>query len=728
MGDDTNMMENSSETGALEKLGTLLSKNSMGSEPVVNFHVKKEMLTGTAMQKADYLYDWAAIYLDDRRYREAEACLLEIEKLDCWSEDETLEPGTYSYLASCYFNMAVKKHVGKKYKENEFEKAVRYAEKACGCDVSSGELANRTLTGARQVKFCIAVLLKDLQAACRIRAEYNLPALTDRQRTFFDAPNNYYVCNEIGEQFIEEEFTGLLKKEVYNDPAVFDDLYELHRRYRSAYEYTEILTYAATFIESNTSRIAILYDDLFEYINLHNRRYSEYFWLMCERLCAVLHSGDSSEIRRVLGKLKKLKDDYPEKFNGLDSMIVDEYSAAKLYALMDLFEFDEAQEFANSLPQFKHTEQILYCISEIKKEHQDYESAERAAASALSLEADVFKIQGLGKLYYEMQQYEKSYDMYCWAIRGLKNDMKKGIKIEGPKYLPSMGRPASVVLRELYADTIDVLIMLDRYRDAGILCDEYAKLPNATEKKRLALRIKHAEEQYLETNLAREQAANANEILTDREEKIRQMIELQNNWYGELIKCQVLDSETEITDDMWDSLDIEAKMDSIIEKINRFVGKSGSGEYETVLAKVNERYPKLSKKSRRYLASAEQIFHVFQENPLIDCAPALVEFARVYEESLWNYIDNTDHYTTAAAEQLKNHPKTLGTAGYIIRNNKGPLRKYEKQIGSITRMRNESAHAYISKEPEVAAIRNMIWAEKETLLDVLSEINGQMKN
>lgn len=41
--------------------------------------------------------------------------------------------------------------------------------------------------------------------------------------------------------------------------------------------------------------------------------------------------------------------------------------------------------------------------------------------------------------------------------------------------------------------------------------------------------------------------------------------------------------------------------------------------------------------------------------------------------------------------------------------------------------KRNKAHAYISKEPEVAAIRNMIWAEKETLLDVLSEINGQMK-
>ena len=723
MDENANLMDKISETGSWEKLGALLSKGSMDDEPVINFHIKKEMLTGTNMQKADFLYDWAAIYLDDKRYREAEACLLEIEKLGCWSEDETLKPGTYSYLASCYFNMAIKKHVGKKYKESEFEKAADYAEKACGCEVSSKELEKRTMTGARQVKFCIAVLLKDIPQACRIKAEYNLPALTDRARIMFDASNQFYVCNEIGEQFIEEEFIRLLKKEVYNDPAVFEDLYELHRQYKSAYEYTEVLTFVATFIENNTSRIAILYNDLFEYINLYNRRYGDYFWLICERLCSLLHSGDSSEIRRVLGMLEKLKDEHTEKFNELDGPVMDEYSAAKLYALIDLFEFDEALEFANSLPQSKHTEQILYCISEIKMQIQDYESAERAAVSALSLEADVFKIQGLGKLYYEMQQYEKAYDMYCWAIRGVKNDLKKGEKVEGPKYLPSMGRPTSIVLRELYTDTIDVLIMLDRYQDAGILCDEYAKLPNATEKNRLALRIKHAEEQFNKTHIAMEQADKVKEMLTDREEKIQQMIELQNNWYGELIKCQVLDSGIEITDDMWDSLDISAKMEVVIERIREFTEKNGSKEYETVLTRVKERYPKLSKKSQRYLASAEQIFDVFQKNPLIDCAPALVEFARVYEESLWNYIDNTDFYTGAAEDQLKSHPKTLGTAGYIIRNNKGPLRKYEKQIGSITRMRNESAHAYISKEPEVAAIRKMIWAEKDTLLDVLSEIN-----
>ena len=108
------------------------------------------------------------------------------------------------------------------------------------------------------------------------------------------------------------------------------------------------------------------------------------------------------------------------------------------------------------------------------------------------------------------------------------------------------------------------------------------------------------------------------------------------------------------------------------------------------------------------------------DNPLIDCAPALVEYARVYEEGLWSYIEKSEEYLKPAEEQLKKkHPRSLGTAGYVISHFEGPLKSFAEEIQEITDMRNDSAHAYISKISHIENIRGKIWTKERNLLDEL---------
>ena len=128
----------------------------------------------------------------------------------------------------------------------------------------------------------------------------------------------------------------------------------------------------------------------------------------------------------------------------------------------------------------------------------------------------------------------------------------------------------------------------------------------------------------------------------------------------------------------------------------------------------------MSDKAKQFLASAEQLYDVFENNPLIDCAPALVEYARVYEEGLWSYIEKSEEYLKPAEEQLKKkHPRSLGTAGYVISHFEGPLKSFAEEIQEITDMRNDSAHAYISKIPHIENIRGKIWTKERNLLDEL---------
>ena len=160
-------------------------------------------------------------------------------------------------------------------------------------------------------------------------------------------------------------------------------------------------------------------------------------------------------------------------------------------------------------------------------------------------------------------------------------------------------------------------------------------------------------------------------------------------------------------------------MDSIIDKIKLCIDKTHSSAYADSFGRVKERYPNLSQKALGFLATAEQMFSVFSINPLIDFAPVLVEYGRVFEESIWNYLDKSSVYKKVADPRAREYGRTLGTAAHVIGDNPGPLKKYKQQIWDITKMRNDSAHAYISKEPEIKEIRAMIWADGRTLLDEL---------
>ena len=142
---------------------------------VVGGKIKQSMLYGSDNQKAYTLYDSAYRYLREKKYREAEICLKEIEKLNCWDGDDTLAPATYATYASLYFNIAIKEHKGHKYKLKDFEKPISYAEKSlCFGSENGRDFDMRTKTGAWQVLFASSVLLGDIIKACEYRAKYNV--------------------------------------------------------------------------------------------------------------------------------------------------------------------------------------------------------------------------------------------------------------------------------------------------------------------------------------------------------------------------------------------------------------------------------------------------------------------------------------------------------------------------------------------------------------------------
>lgn len=688
---------------------------------VVGGKIKQSMLYGSDNQKADTLYDSTYRYLREKKYREAEICLKEIEKLNCWDGDDTLAPATYATYASLYFNIAIKEHKGHKYKLKDFEKPIRYAEKSlCFGSEKGRDFDMRTKTGAWQVLFASSVLLGDIIKACEYRAKYNVYNLVTKYLKPFEHRLEWYVFNEINPADIERSFNELLKKRLYNNPDDFDYLYSLHLEHKDSVEYTEALTYVATFVEDNLVKTVCLYDDLFQKKNLNNTSFEDYLWIMCEKLCAYIHWGDKNEVRKTLNNIETLKQEHEEDFSRINTEVKDEYCAVKLYALITIGRYEDALTYACSLEKKEMTDQILYCISKIKEHYGMYDEAERAVVSSLSIEIDVFKIIEAAKIYLLQKKYGEALNLYSWACRGIELDRRKGYLTQSPKFLPSMVRTTKSLQKEIYKAIIDTSVAMDKYDIAENYVDKYGRIEETDDVEILKMEIMRNRNRYEETCAVNLDNKKITEELKYTHSKLEEMIEIQKKWYNELVEAQFIDQTFKVTNEVWDQSQLDNKMSAVIEKVRNALSLNGLDGYELELKKVSERYPDMSDKAKQFLASAEQLYDVFENNPLIDCAPALVEYARVYEEGLWSYIEKSEEYLKPAEEQLKKkHPRSLGTAGYVISHFEGPLKSFAEEIQEITDMRNDSAHAYISKIPHIENIRGKIWTKERNLLDEL---------
>lgn len=712
-------MDNYSEIlNNFESMIPIISKKRVGGDMInAKGKINKELLTGNDLNKSDLLYDAAFAYLSEKKYREAEICLMEICSIACWEDDETLQPATYSLLAVANFNVAIKKHAGSRYKIDEFSKAIKFAEKSDNCQISSRELEIRSKTGAWQVLLCTFILCKNVWEACRIKAKHNMKFMAERSYKPWEANNNWFVGSELGDVYFEERLIELFKIEIYKNPDEFERYYELFLENKKSYNYTELLTYATTFVENNISRTILLYESLFEYVTIKNTNFYNYFFLACEKLSAIMFSGDHGELKRTLKRLDDAKDNHLMEYENSPQELKYEYQALRLIALIEMYEIEEACQYSKTIS--ADNDLILYAMSRIWEQRREFEKAEQAGIASIAIRPDAFKMQALGAIFLNQKKYDKAKDVYEWAIETVEKDIKKNEKFQGPLFLPSLKRPSRIVLKELYLKMIETLKMMDLYAEAYCVYEKYSQMKEAQEKNAVLVSIQEQEKLYKIGLQAGKEKNIIQKQLEDRENKIRRMVEVQNQWYNDLVSSQIIDECIEITDEMWETTSIKDKMNSVISKIQKVVQTKDQEGFKKELKKASDRYPNLTDKALKYLASAEQIYNVFKENDMIDCAPVLVEYARVYEESIWNYLEKSEEYREAKNEQLKDHCRSLGSAGYIIRNYTGKLKKYAPLIRTITEMRNNSAHAYISKIPEIKKMRELIWDSQRNLLDEL---------
>ena len=229
---------------------------------------------------------------------------------------------------------------------------------------------------------------------------------------------------------------------------------------------------------------------------------------------------------------------------------------------------------------------------------------------------------------------------------------------------------------------------------------------------------KKAEGQIKQIELAKEQMKYEMELINTENEKNR---ELLKRWTELLIDCQIPEDTITVTGDYWDE-NIKEKMENVIQNISDTLKRNNSDNYMIKEREVREKFPNMHENAIKFLASANQMYEAFSDNPIIDFAPVMVEYCKVYEVLIWCYFDETGEYNHEISIN-KNKLRTLGTATWAISQGgkEKSLYRYVKDMETINKWRCESAHKEKSKKTNVDDIKKWIW-EGEQEHDLIKKL------
>lgn len=147
-----------------------------------------------------------------------------------------------------------------------------------------------------------------------------------------------------------------------------------------------------------------------------------------------------------------------------------------------------------------------------------------------------------------------------------------------------------------------------------------------------------------------------------------------------------------------------------------------SEKYQLTYKKIRTKFPMLSADALAFFATAEQFYVAFDDNESVDYSVIIVEYCKVLEVSLWNYLSKSEEYRIEVSNCLKaKRGKTLGSAAHITaEDKKKSLGKYNEDIFEFSRLRNAGAHKGRLGKTKIEKVKTFLWTS-----DILTDLTNQ---
>ena len=630
-----------------------------------------------------------------------------LEKLVTDSKDTSNKNVSAAYvtLCSCYEMSCIKK--------KDFLRigmtCEKYAKKSLELNPQN-KVAPFTLVRA-------LVLQENYIEACEVIAKYDLNLSMPKDG--LASSDAFHKMNLEFYKFFHMALGKAIMERSVNNPDFVDALIDIYYKYDCSINYAMLIINPVIASGLYAEAVKLIYDCLKE-DNSKNMKADAKVALASQSVYCHSCFADNREIRRSINKL----DSYIALY-GTEISDSTKYSVMvnKSLGYSKLCDITQVDILWREIPEEYKDNSILYNLAKAYFDSGNYDEALRLGWSAVQTKHDDNDFLLLGRVYMGMGQYESAISMFKKAIGFIVADKEMPYSnYYGEKVTSISDRSTKDRLNDIYKNLIQAYVCNEQYDYAEAILEkikENGQKPSVLLESELLIRIeKNISKNTDDIKKAYESLNKELKVKTQENSMLKRNM---SDWYTKLTMVQLVNSSEEISDQMWDD-EFCNHMNDVLDRVVSYCVTLRNREYQAVVDKINQRFPKLNKVTRNFLATAEQIYLTFEKEDMMDFAPVMVEYARFIETLLWTYINASSEYTDEATKNKKynNQGETLGAATRTISLKGGSLEKYYEKVEWIRKNRNRSAHINVSREPEVTAIRNYIW--NSDIIDVLTSI------
>lgn len=325
----------------------------------------------------------------------------------------------------------------------------------------------------------------------------------------------------------------------------------------------------------------------------------------------------------------------------------------------------------------------------------DYEKSIEYFKRCLFTQEDESAFSMLALNYYKLKNYEEARKYYHKALSILKSqELLFQTKDENEQHLISFLKPEWINqhLIEIYPNLINIHILIDDFIMAKVLFNEAVEIfPDEHSIYSLGMIIDKMIEKNVQTEKLIQETESIKQQLYDERVQAQKQGIIIRQWAQSLMVIQNKHSNLHLLDD-------EAfykEMDLIIEEMK--TDASSSLSYEEFISRTKKDFHFLHSHSQEFLATADYLYD-FNKEKLIDFAPVLIEYVKVLENELIQYL------------KIKNKKMTLGPLIQFIEEKKvDPFYKNLNELRMIQQLRNSAAHTGQSTLEKVETVRNILF-------------------
>ena len=427
---------------------------------------------------------------------------------------------------------------------------------------------------------------------------------------------------------------------------------------------------------------------------------------------------DKTLLKKYLAEADRLR---PSCWDSLSEVTRCVYYGNRLGALNFLGRYEEAVDTAPDIGSQYQDNTVLYQLTYACVHLERFDQAVQYGRAAVSLGGDEMDMKYLGRAYLGKKDYIRAVESLKAAIWYLKNhsDGKDSFEFRGWTIEKKLAAPISKSYARIFKLLIEAYMDQGKYVEAEAAYREAQELVSDVHEFSGLRRTLDAQRELAEKSAeAEKQCRRLKKELEASRNTVDEYVQRTHKWSDKLVKCQLLTGE-EISDELWEST-VRDKMDEVL-RIMCETEMAFSGRfYERKLREVKKRFPKLPKPLLSYFATAEQLYANFKGNTVIDFAPVLVEYCKVVEGALWEYLPRSEDYRAHCQQWLSDprNSKTLGGAFSIAKTCGKPLYPFRDDLEKLKKLRNDSAHVGVDRVPDVEWVRAYLW--QGDLLDELT--------